>query len=110
MTPGQNIIRVKILSDTGPCGAGACVYLPLETNPIYLKQPVTKHGSILLGEMVAIKMVLDFILEKTHQKVKITRLLERPKYTQWPKYAEIRRKTHKFCISLLIILFELIYL
>ena len=59
----------------GPCGAGACVYLPLETNPIYLKQQVSKHGSILLGEMVAIKMVLDFILEKTHQKVKITNVL-----------------------------------
>ena len=49
--------------------------LPLETNPIYLKQPVSKHGSILLGAMVAIKMVLDFILEKIHQKVKITNVL-----------------------------------
>ena len=34
-----------------------------------LKQPVSKRGSILLGEMIAIKMVLDFILEKLHQKV-----------------------------------------
>ena len=59
----------------GPCGTGACVYLPLETNPVYLKQPVSKPGSILLGKMVAIKIILDFILEKIHQKVKITNVL-----------------------------------
>ena len=51
-------------SNPGPCGAGACVYLPHETSPIFLKQPVSKHNSILLGEMIAIKMFLNFILEK----------------------------------------------
>ena len=59
----------------GPCGAGACVYLPFETSPVNLKQPVSKHGSILLGEMIAIKMVLDFILEKLHQKRKLSKVL-----------------------------------
>ena len=57
------------------CGAGACVYLPHETAPVLLKQPVSKHGSILLGEMIAIKMVLDFIVEKLHQKMEIKDVL-----------------------------------
>ena len=59
----------------GPCRAGACVYLPFETSPVNLKQPVSKHGSILFGEMIAIKMVLDFILEKLHQKRKLNKVL-----------------------------------
>ena len=59
----------------GPCGAGACVYLPYETTPVSLKQPVSKHGSILLGEMIAIKMVLDFVLEKVNQKVGFSKVL-----------------------------------
>ena len=29
----------------GPCGAGASVYLPYQTNSVNLKQPVSKHGS-----------------------------------------------------------------
>ena len=59
----------------GPCGAGASVYLPYQTNSVNLKQPVSKHGSILLGELVAIKMVLDFILEKMHQKIQLNKVL-----------------------------------
>ena len=59
----------------GPCRAGACVYLPFETSPVNLKQPVSKHGSVLRGEMIAIKMVLDFILEKLHQKRKLNKVL-----------------------------------
>ena len=59
----------------GPCGAGACVYLPFGTSPVNLKQPVSKHGSFLLGEMIAIKMVLDFMLEKLHQKRKLNKVL-----------------------------------
>ena len=31
-------------------------------NPVMLKQPVTNRGSILLGEMVAIKMALQYIV------------------------------------------------
>ena len=40
--------------NSGPCGAGACVYLPFETSTVNLKQPLNKLGSILLGEMIAI--------------------------------------------------------
>ena len=57
--------------DAGPDGAGVCVYLPFETQSVNLKQPVSKHGSILLGEMVAIKLVLDFIMEKLNQRMKL---------------------------------------
>ena len=57
------------------CGAGASVYLPFQTNSVNLKQPVSKHGSILLGELVAIKMVLYFILEKLHQKIQLNKVL-----------------------------------
>ena len=36
---------------------------------------MSKHGSILLGELVAVKMVLDFILEKLHQKIQLNKVL-----------------------------------
>ena len=42
----------------GPCGAGACLFLPNEEK-IDLKQPVSKRSSILLGELMAIKIALD---------------------------------------------------
>ena len=58
----------------GACRAGACVYLPFKTSPVNLKQPVSKLGSILLGEMIAIKMVLDFILEKLYKKRKLNKV------------------------------------
>ena len=38
------------------------------TDPILLKQPVTSHGSILLGESVAIKMAINYILNTQHQR------------------------------------------
>ena len=41
----------------------------------HLKQPVSKHGSFLLGEMIAIKMVLDIILKELHQKSKLNKVL-----------------------------------
>ncbi|XP_045210684.2 ribonuclease H-like [Mercenaria mercenaria] len=46
----------------GPCGAGACI-LP-NTELVELKQPVSKLSSILVGEMVAIKLTLKTILEE----------------------------------------------
>ena len=58
-------------SNSGPCGAGACAYLPHETTLIFLKQQVSKG----LGEMIAIKMVLHFILEKLHQNLKFKKAL-----------------------------------
>ena len=45
----------------GPCGAGACVFLPGQEECIELKKPVSKLASILLGELVAIEMALTFI-------------------------------------------------
>ena len=43
----------------GPCGAGACLFLPNEER-VDLKQPVFR-SSILLGELVAIKIALESI-------------------------------------------------
>jgi hypothetical protein len=44
------------LNNPGPCGAGAIVFVEEETTE--LKQLVYKRGSILLGELIAIKIVL----------------------------------------------------
>ena len=44
----------------GPCGAGACLFLPNEDR-VDLKQPVSRRSSILLGELVAIKIALESI-------------------------------------------------
>ena len=44
-----------------PVGLGACIYLPNQTEPVMLKRPVTKRGSILLGELIAILMELEFV-------------------------------------------------
>ena len=45
----------------GPCGAGACVFLP-NNDEIELKQPVSKLASILLGELVAIQITLNYLI------------------------------------------------
>jgi hypothetical protein len=47
------------LNNPGPCGAGAIVFVEEETTE--LKQPVCKRGSILLGELIAIIIVLEYI-------------------------------------------------
>ena len=49
------------LGNPGPCGAGACLSIPGSSELIMLKQPVSSRGSILLGELVAIKIALQFI-------------------------------------------------
>ena len=49
------------LGNPGPCGAGACVFPPGVSEPVLLKQPVSSRGSILLGEVVAIKMALQYL-------------------------------------------------
>ena len=41
-------------------GAGACLFLPNEER-IDVKQPVSKRSSILLGELMTIKIALDQI-------------------------------------------------
>ena len=45
----------------GPCGAGACVFLPGQEECVELKKPVSKLAYILLGELVAIEVALTFI-------------------------------------------------
>ena len=47
----------------GPCWAGACVFLP-NNDEIELKQPVSKLASILLGELVAIQITLNYLIEE----------------------------------------------
>ena len=53
------------LGNPGPCGAGACIFPPGHTEPILLKHPVSSCGSILLGELVAIKLAVKHIQTKT---------------------------------------------
>ncbi|XP_053391458.1 uncharacterized protein LOC123544590 [Mercenaria mercenaria] len=58
----------------GPCGSGAFVLLPYGET-VELKQPVSKHSSILVGEVVAIEITLVLVTEEIKkrqiQKVKI---------------------------------------
>ena len=49
------------LGNPGPCGAGACLFPPGSGEPVMLKQPVSSRGSILLGELVGIKMAIQYI-------------------------------------------------
>ena len=48
----------------GPCGAGSCIFMPYQDNPICLKKPVSGHSSILLGELVAILITIDYVTEE----------------------------------------------
>ena len=56
------------LGNPGPCGAGACVFLPGHTEPSLLKHPVSSLGSILLGELIAIKMAVTHVQTKSTEK------------------------------------------
>ena len=51
----------------GPCRAGACILLPGSQEFIELKQPVSKLSSILLGELVAISVALNFFEKESHK-------------------------------------------
>ena len=51
------------LGNPGPCGAGACLFMPGSVDPIMLKQPVSNRGSILLGKLVAIKLAPKHIYQ-----------------------------------------------
>ncbi|MEW8545279.1 MAG: reverse transcriptase domain-containing protein, partial [Candidatus Thiodiazotropha sp.] len=59
------------LGNPGPCGAGACLYLPGHTEPILLKYPISSYGSILLGELMAIKMAITHIQNRTRSELRI---------------------------------------
>ena len=47
----------------GPCGAGSCIFMSYQDNPICLK-PVSSYSSILLGELVAILITIDYVTEE----------------------------------------------
>ena len=49
------------LGNPGPCGAEACIFHLGASEPVLLKQPVSSRGSIVLGEVVAIKMALQYL-------------------------------------------------
>ena len=53
------------LGNPGPCGAGECIFPPGHTEPSLLKHPVSSYGSILLGELIAIKLAVKHIQSKT---------------------------------------------
>ena len=50
------------LTIPGPCGARAAIYID-HHQPVHLKRPVARRGSILLGELVAILITQEYILE-----------------------------------------------
>ena len=49
------------IPNPGPCGAGAIIF-PSVGEPVLLKQAVSKLGSILLAELVAVLMVLEHLI------------------------------------------------
>ena len=49
----------------GPCGAGSCIFMPYQDNPICLKKPVSGNSFILLGELVAILITIDYVAEES---------------------------------------------
>ena len=53
--------------NSGPCGAGACLFFPYQQK-IELHQPVAKRASILLGELVAIKMALKYVKKEVNKR------------------------------------------
>ena len=60
------------LGNPGPCGAGACIFLPGAEEPVCLKKPVSSCGSILLGELVAIQMAIENIYNSVINRGNIT--------------------------------------
>ncbi|XP_071133001.1 ribonuclease H-like [Mytilus edulis] len=55
------------LGNPGPCGAGAIIYINNQEEK--LKRPVSNKGSILLAELIAIKIVLDYIESFSKQQI-----------------------------------------
>ena len=53
--------------NSSPCGEGACLLFPYQQK-IELHQPVAKRASILLGELVAIKMALKYVKKEVNKR------------------------------------------
>ena len=73
MLQKQSLETVFVFTDgsckgnPGPCGAGACLFFPNQEK-IELHQPVAKGASILLGELVAIKMALEYVKTEVNKR------------------------------------------
>ena len=61
------------VGNTGP--SGDCIFHQEVTDPVCLKKPVFKHGSILLGELIAIQMALVCHHHKNRDNSTATNLL-----------------------------------
>jgi ribonuclease HI len=49
----------------GPCGAGSYIVLP-NKEAVELAKPISRHSTILLGELVAIQMTLEYIVREVN--------------------------------------------
>lgn len=54
------------MGNPGPCGSGAFIIIPGNDDPVCLKRAVSKNGSILLGELVAIQMTIEYITGRSN--------------------------------------------
>ena len=61
------------LGNPGPCGAGACLFVPGAVDPIMLKQPVSNRGSILLAALALMDVLGVFTSEIGFRTPKIQR-------------------------------------
>ena len=52
------------LGNPGPCGAGAIIYSEHVKPAVRLHRPVAQRGSILLAELVAMVMVLEYCIRE----------------------------------------------
>ncbi|CAG2208734.1 RNASEH1 [Mytilus edulis] len=69
------------LGNPGPCGAGAIIYINDKEEK--LKRPVSNKGSILLAELIAIKMVLDYIESFSKEQINTLTLLDSQTVTRY---------------------------
>jgi hypothetical protein len=61
------------INNPGSCGAGAVIFNGNST--IELKKPVSNRASILLGELIAIKLVLDYIDQTQFRSIDLLKIL-----------------------------------
>jgi ribonuclease HI len=61
------------INNPGPCGAGAVIFNGNST--IELKKPVSNRASILLGELIAIKLVLGYIDQTQFRSIELLKIL-----------------------------------
>lgn len=57
------------MGNPGPCGSGSCIHIPNSEDPVCLKRAVSKCGSILLGELVAILLTIQYITDLINPQI-----------------------------------------